>query len=760
MYRLCLLGFVVLLGACGEKAPEDGALRVSVEYGSYKPACVRVEVQDTQRPRGATDIVQGQFKNDATKTVLVAVLRKPEWGRELTVSVSSFANIDGTRCAGPAVEQFTSEAPIAIPPREFARFDVKLVAVDTDEDGSPSAVGLSWAGASDCDDSRKDVRPGAAEQCDETTDYDCDGLKACADRDCAEKTCTGGDKCTTNKRCIGVGAAAECGGGVPVVCDQSPNLCAPRLSCESSTGECVPGPVPVGMACDSGDKCVPTASCNANSQCDGPSLVCPPNMSSVCQAEAGTCDSTSGLCRYEPKPAMTVCTDADPCTATSSCDGQGACVGTVEACSAPVCQRVFSGCVAQNNCQFEPDPAQLNTLCGESPSGRPRVCDATGACVPFPYPTSNFPANEIQAADIRTLITTGNVMFDTDNGEFGTWTPAEAVVNLAQLQVLPITQGDGIPSALLIPVRTLELGGTLRIVGSRPVILAVFGDATLNHPILVSGRFENGTMVPGAGGQQVCTGIAGTNGSYVNNWGGGGGGAGGGTPGAAGGTGVGGAVQGLAGGARVSAPIPLLGGCAGGAGGGMSGVLGGMGGAGGGAVQISVSRTLTVATHISASAAAGLGGRAQASGPSAASGGGGGGSGGLVVLEAFQLNLTGNARLTANGGGGGEGAEAPLVLGGPTNDGAAGTNGSETENSVASGGDGTPFYGGSGGNGGAGITAPTTGQDGTTLVLLGSGAGGGGGGAAGRIHLRSLQPCAPLQGAVISPPAPDVCPLP
>ncbi|MCY1047300.1 hypothetical protein OV208_38740 [Corallococcus sp. bb12-1] len=761
MYRLCLLGCVLLLGACREKAPDEGALRVTVEYGSYKPACVRVEVQDSQGPRGETDIVQAQFKNDATKQVLVAVIRKPEWDRELSVAVSSFATIQGNRCDGPAVERFPSKAPIPIPPKEFARFDVKLVAVDKDQDGSPSSVGLTWTGDPDCDDEQKDVHPGAEEQCSETVDYDCDKLKACADPDCSLKNCTDGDLCATNKVCVGVGEAAKCSGGTPVTCPTASDVCQPQLACQPSTGECVPtGPIPSGIACDDGNPCTTGTTC-ANLKCVGVPVLCT-TPASTCQDSTGTCNPVNGSCVYPPKPIMTSCMDGDACTTPDRCDGSGVCVGSPTPCTAPVCQKVLSGCVAQGTCQFETDPAQLNTPCGESPTGRPRVCDATGACVPFPYPTSNFAANDIQPTDIQELITTGDVVFDTDNGSSGTWTPPEAVLTLADLKVLPVSQAGGLPDAFLIPVRTLQLGGTLRIVGSHSVILAVFGDATLNHPILVNGRFENGTMLPGAGGHQSCSSSAGQDGSYGGGRGGGGGGAGGGTSGAKGGTGDNaGATSGNAGSARGSASTPLVGGCAGGAGGGMPNVRGGLGGAGGGAVQISVSRTLTVATRISASAAEGLGGNAQASSPAGAAGGGGGGSGGLVVLEAFQLKLTGDALLTANGGGGGEGGELATGIGGSTNNGANGRGGSETSNSVAAGGAGQAGNGGDGGDGGAGTTAPKSGGVGTSILgLAGSGAGGGGGGAAGQIHLFSMQTCTPLTGAVISPPPTGACPLP
>ena len=162
MVRLCLLGCVVLLAACGEKAPEEGALRVSVKYGSFKPKCVRVEVQDAHGHTGATDVPASQFQNSETQEVLVAVLRKAEWDRELSVTVSSLASAANGRCDGAVLERFASQ-PIPIPPKAFARHDVTLVAVDGDGDGAP--VNVPWAEGSDCHDDDPRFHPGAEEAC-------------------------------------------------------------------------------------------------------------------------------------------------------------------------------------------------------------------------------------------------------------------------------------------------------------------------------------------------------------------------------------------------------------------------------------------------------------------------------------------------------------------------------------------------------------------------------------------------------------------
>ncbi|WP_347402632.1 putative metal-binding motif-containing protein [Corallococcus macrosporus] len=711
---------------------------MSVTYGSFKPACLRVEAKDATGHSERTDILSSQFKNADKREVLVAVRRKADWDTALNVTVSSYAAASGNSCSGEAVETFPSNS-LTVVPKEFTRFDVTLQAVDGDGDGSPT--GIEWAGISDCDDKRADVRPGADEKCDTEVDFDCDGKKACADSKCAQKTCTDGDLCNTGKRCIGVGAAAECGGGEPK-CKQTGGQCQSAVRCEAFTGQCIDEIVLEGTACDPGDKCVTNGRCTADKRCVGDVKPCNTPLDAQCQESVGTCNSTNGLCEYAPKPVTTSCVDGNVCNDPGSCNGSGVCIGTPTPCPPRECHAV-AGCTRNASCVYAGDPAQVNNPCSEDNSGTPRVCKVDGQCVAFPYSPSNFDPNDIPGGQIGELKTTGAVVFDTDAR---TWTPANLGPDTDAFTIRALPQAGG-PEILLIPVRTLALGGELRIVGSRAVILAVYGNATLSHDILASGRIVNGELVPGSGGNQQCGTSTGKNGKFGGGEGGGGGGAGGATVGAVGGKGYDdGATRGDAGAQQASVITPLLGGCAGGNGGGTGDAAGGLGGAGGGALQLSVARTLTISKTLSVSGGGGLGGKVSTS-PAQAAGGGGGGSGGRIVLEAFQVSLTADASLTANGGGGGQGAGQSV---GFANNGADGANGSETTSTTASGGTGGSTLGGTGGAGGA-LDIPTAGGAGSTVpVAGGGGGGGGGGGAAGFIYLRSMRPCM-VNTTVVSP---------
>jgi hypothetical protein len=258
---------------------------------------------------------------------------------------------------------------------------------------------------------------------------------------------------------------------------------------------------------------------------------------------------------------------------------------------------------------------------------------------------------------------------------------------------LPVvqTQTDGGP-IVVVPMSsfTLQAGFTLRLIGNKPVSLAVRG------PAIINGIIDAGASatIPGAGGDAatdgpLASGIAGDDcpaqGSGQGRTSGelGGGGAGFRSNGGFGGAerryvlaygnisgyecspacpqgpddsfgelddqfysnnGATNAVIPIAGLASTDQDLrPLRAGCAGGI-----GSAGNFGGSGGGAVQISAATTLTVGSTAIISAAGG-GGR---QGPSGEEGGSGGGSGGGILLEASSVVIDPSAGLRAHGGAG------------------------------------------------------------------------------------------------------------
>jgi hypothetical protein len=268
-----------------------------------------------------------------------------------------------------------------------------------------------------------------------------------------------------------------------------------------------------------------------------------------------------------------------------------------------------------------------------------------------------------------------------------------------------VAQTDGGHVVDILVFKSLTLSSNLTLTGANPVILAVYGDATITGTINASAL----GATPGPGGNACATlsnGAATTTGSWEP-------GAGGGGQSAAGGAGGGSrtAAAGAGGIAQSSGTAPLAGGCAG-----AVPAVGSLGfspvaGAGGGGVQISAAGVLNVTGGtITANGSNGTGGEGGNCSSLAqnGTGGAGGGSGGTILLEGINIRA-GTYRATGGTGGAGGAAPSPNSQAGGAG-GAGGTAGAV------------------GGTGGAGI------QNGTTPAVCSWGgiwSGGGGGGGAG-----------------------------
>ncbi|WP_158627413.1 putative metal-binding motif-containing protein [Corallococcus sp. AB045] len=722
MRLFCLLTCMVLLSACRMKDPAEGVLRVTVKYVSQEPRCVRVEVGDGVRLAKA-DVPSGEFQD---KEFRLAMVRKPDWNRLMNLTVTSFSAVSGTQCAGTVVE-VRHNPSLDVAPGTSADWSVTLRATDADGDGYfAEAPGSERP---DCDDSNSNAHPGATEPCGSLADLNCNQRVGCQEANCAGQSCDDGNACTTGDHCEGSGLEARCLPSQTTTCSQPTGTCDTPQACNPASGLCEAVGSTAGKSCDDGNACTVGDTCGDNGTCAGTERTC--TTLAQCMEAQGTCNARTGACDFTPLPNMTACQDARMCTTADQCDGNGNCVGFPNACVPPPCHRVKQQCTTSTECEYEVD---LNGACTTS-GGAPGVCLVTAECSAFPYQPYNFDPNTIAGANIGELRTSGDITFDTAGL---IWNPSSAISTAASLRIVSMPQANGNPPVLLIPVKKLELNGTLRITGPSPVILAVYGDVNLSQSILASGSITNPTT--------ACGTSQGGTGTYSGKSGGGGGGAGNGTSGVEGGKSYNSQSHGSAGTSRPTSPEPLLGGCPGGNGGGNGSATPGTGGAGGGAIQLSVARNLTISKAIGAS---GFGGQKGIGG-----GGGGGGSGGRVVLEAFQLTLNVSASLTANGGGGGEGGNSS------NNDGVSGANGSEDSANPAAGGTGGNTTGGDGGAGGTGTAAPRKGADGSRDAFGTDGGGGGGGGAAGFIHLRSVQSCVINASSVISPAPTGGCALP
>jgi hypothetical protein len=443
----------------------------------------------------------------------------------------------------------------------------------------------------------------------------------------------------------------------------------------------------------------------------------------------------NGECDYPFKASTAACNDADACTTNDTCNGSGGCTGAPLApCTQPsdVCRKSErTGCPTSAACTESVDPAKVNTPCDIPPgSGVCRLGD--GACSRFPYVPSNFDPDLIAATgtgpgtDLHITCGTLANPIVCDTSIPGCLPPA-GCTHPPLTDVRIINQGG--VEILILPVRNfiMDPGTAVKIRGSRPLLLAVYGNATVHGALLADADME----VAGAGGNRAACEPSqkGGDGPFTGGEGGGGGGGGFGTVGGAGGNNFEGISGGRSGGTLSSTLAPLVGGCQGGQGGGNG--SGGLGGAGGGALQLSVAGTLRVDGTLSVSGGGGRGGSpTNSGGANNEGGGGGGGSGGGLLLEAFRLELVNGARLTANGGSGAEGGDSQNRRGSDGGDGRQEVKDPATCPDV--GGDGAP-----GARGAAEGVAAAPGGNG-----INNAGGGGGGGGVGVIRLRGAGSCA------------------
>src|SRR5207244_4960594 len=81
---------------------------------------------------------------------------------------------------------------------------------------------------------------------------------------------------------------------------------------------------PNGTACDDGDACTQTDTCESGVCTGSNPVVCLP--SDQCH-DAGTCDPATGACSDPAKDDGAACNDANPCTQTDTCES-GLCTGS------------------------------------------------------------------------------------------------------------------------------------------------------------------------------------------------------------------------------------------------------------------------------------------------------------------------------------------------------------------------------------------------------------------------------------------------
>ncbi len=371
------------------------------------------------------------------------------------------------------------------------------------------------------------------------------------------------------------------------------------------------------------------------------------------------------------------------------------------------------------SCSFDPGRADTPTDAPATPDPD-GATDGTAPDSPPPVHDADHVPSDVDAAFAGTAdVTLADATIDT--GTSGMPTSSVQLPNGARFVVTP--QDGGGPELAVLEVGSLNVTGTLRVIGGRPLV--VVAATTITVDVIDASAVADAPGAGGAGPRQGSGG--GGDGGVSGSADAGGGGGGFGTAGAAGQSS--GAATGAAGPAYGSAMLTTL---EGGSGGGRSAPACQFvrPGAGGGAIQLSADTSITITGSVRANGGGGAGGiDCNNTGTSGA----GGGSGGAIYLQA--PSIAGAGLLLAQGGGGGGGSDVSQQTFGQSGDDgpdtiAAASGGSATGTGV----NGEDNTGGAGGYRDADPPALTA------LSGSNSGNGGGGGGGVGRIAIHSGQP--------------------
>ena len=151
----------------------------------------------------------------------------------------------------------------------------------------------------------------AVDQCHDAT---CDP----ATRQCSSSakpdgaSCNDGNGCTQTDTC----QSGVCTGSNPVVCTAL-DQCHVAGTCDPTTGVCSNPAKTNGTACNDNNACTSGETCQ-NGSCGSPTGTVTCTALDQCHV-AGTCDTTTGVCSNPTKTNGTACNDGNACTRTDTC---------------------------------------------------------------------------------------------------------------------------------------------------------------------------------------------------------------------------------------------------------------------------------------------------------------------------------------------------------------------------------------------------------------------------------------------------------
>jgi hypothetical protein len=159
--------------------------------------------------------------------------------------------------------------------------------------------------------------------------------------------CDDGDPCSVSDTCNLLGRCE----GTPKDCSELDSECSEGV-CDEDTGECQAAPSATATSCDDDNPCTVEDECDGAGQCEGKERDCS-TLTTTCTE--GVCDPESGSCVAQATNSGEVCDDDDKCTTGDICSAGGTCEGESVDCSAASSQCTLGVCdPSSGRCEAEP----------------------------------------------------------------------------------------------------------------------------------------------------------------------------------------------------------------------------------------------------------------------------------------------------------------------------------------------------------------------------------------------------------------------
>ncbi|MFO0586909.1 MAG: hypothetical protein U0441_05195 [Polyangiaceae bacterium] len=204
-----------------------------------------------------------------------------------------------------------------------------------------------------------------------TTPADCGVPAGCLVNTCVNQVCgtapkANGSACDDGNACTKTDTcqSGACVGASPVTC-AAPDACHDAGTCNPATGTCSNPNKADGSTCDDGNACTATDTCQSGACVGASPVIC--TASDACH-DAGTCNPATGMCTNPNKANGSACDDGNPCTKTDACQS-GLCLGTN-----PVICTASDACHNAGTC----DPA--TGMCSNPNKANGSPCNDGNAC--------------------------------------------------------------------------------------------------------------------------------------------------------------------------------------------------------------------------------------------------------------------------------------------------------------------------------------------------------------------------------------------